>query len=76
MKFDTYETHGFYDEMFEAGGRPRPRAEALARRLMDNDFRTILANNCYDSPYKVKQNQEYSSISHLLPNCAVLPDKG
>ena len=34
MKFDTYETHGFYDEMFEAGGRPRPRAEALARRLM------------------------------------------
>ncbi len=34
MKFDTYQTHGFYDEMFETGGRPRPRAEALAQRLM------------------------------------------
>jgi len=34
MRFDTYQTGGFYDEMFEADGRPRPRAELLAKRLM------------------------------------------
>jgi uncharacterized circularly permuted ATP-grasp superfamily protein len=34
MKFDTYQTAGFYDEMFDSDGRPRPRAELLARRLM------------------------------------------
>ena len=33
MKFDAYETMGFYDEMFEAGGTPRPRAQMLAQRL-------------------------------------------
>jgi uncharacterized circularly permuted ATP-grasp superfamily protein len=33
MRFDTYETLGFYDEMFEADGRPRRRAEMLAQRL-------------------------------------------
>src|SRR5262245_60644514 len=33
MKFDDYDTLGFYDEMFEAGGRPRPYAEVLAQRL-------------------------------------------
>ncbi len=33
MKFDTYQTAGFYDEMFQDDGRPRPRAELLARRL-------------------------------------------
>jgi uncharacterized circularly permuted ATP-grasp superfamily protein len=31
--FSGYNTEGFYDEMFEAGGLPRPRAELLARRL-------------------------------------------
>jgi uncharacterized circularly permuted ATP-grasp superfamily protein len=35
MRFDTYQTENFYDEMFESDGRPRPRAELLARRLMD-----------------------------------------
>jgi uncharacterized circularly permuted ATP-grasp superfamily protein len=35
MRFDTYQTGGFYDEMFEQGGRPRPRAELLAHRLMN-----------------------------------------
>ncbi len=34
MELSTYETLGFYDEMFEADGQPRPRAEMLARRLM------------------------------------------
>ncbi|MBL8825371.1 MAG: circularly permuted type 2 ATP-grasp protein [Planctomycetaceae bacterium] len=28
-----YDTEGFYDEMFDESGRPRPRAELLARRL-------------------------------------------
>jgi uncharacterized circularly permuted ATP-grasp superfamily protein len=35
MRFDTYQTENFYDEMFEGDGRPRPRAELLVRRLMD-----------------------------------------
>ena len=33
MKFDTYQTDGFYDEMFEADGHPRPRAEVLVQPL-------------------------------------------
>lgn len=33
MKFSTYETEGFYDEMFESDGRPRARGALLARRL-------------------------------------------
>ena len=33
LRFEDYETEGFYDEMFETGGRPRPRGELLARRL-------------------------------------------
>lgn len=33
MRLDTYQTDGFYDEMFDAAGHPRSRAEALARRL-------------------------------------------
>lgn len=31
--FDDYDPEGFYDEMFEASGRPRPGCEALARKL-------------------------------------------
>ncbi|MFO0817188.1 MAG: circularly permuted type 2 ATP-grasp protein [Pirellulales bacterium] len=31
--FPSYDTEGFYDEMFEADGRPRSRAEWLAWRL-------------------------------------------
>jgi uncharacterized circularly permuted ATP-grasp superfamily protein len=34
MKFNTYQTGGFYDEMFEHDGQPRPRAQFLAQRLM------------------------------------------
>jgi uncharacterized circularly permuted ATP-grasp superfamily protein len=33
MKFASYETDGFYDEMFDADGQPRPRGALLARRL-------------------------------------------
>jgi uncharacterized circularly permuted ATP-grasp superfamily protein len=33
IELASYETLGFYDEMFETDGRPRPRAELLARRL-------------------------------------------
>jgi uncharacterized circularly permuted ATP-grasp superfamily protein len=33
LHFDDYDTEGFYDEMFEAGGKPRRRGELLAQRL-------------------------------------------
>jgi uncharacterized circularly permuted ATP-grasp superfamily protein len=33
LLFPDYDTSGFYDEMFDEQGRPRPRAEALAWRL-------------------------------------------
>ena len=33
MDFDRYETEGFYDEMFDASGTPRPRGEQVAKRL-------------------------------------------
>ncbi len=33
MNFDRYETDGFYDEMYDAEGKPRVRAEQLAKRL-------------------------------------------
>src|ERR1017187_2065847 len=29
VRFSSYQTGGFYDEMFEAGGQPRPQAELL-----------------------------------------------
>ena len=29
MQFSAYDTHGFYDEMFEDDGRPRPHAQLL-----------------------------------------------
>ncbi len=29
MRFSSYEATGFYDEMFETGGRPRPHAQLL-----------------------------------------------
>lgn len=33
MKFDNYDTEGFFDELFEAGGPPRPGVETLVRRI-------------------------------------------
>ena len=33
MKLDTYQTDGFYDEMFQADGQPRAETLTLARRL-------------------------------------------
>ncbi len=33
MQFDAYQTEGFYDEMYNPDGQPRPRGEHLARRL-------------------------------------------
>ena len=33
MRFESYQTEGFYDEMFDAGGRPRAAAQALAKRI-------------------------------------------
>jgi uncharacterized circularly permuted ATP-grasp superfamily protein len=33
MPFDTYETDGFYDEMFQPDGTPRPSARALFQRI-------------------------------------------
>ena len=29
MQFSAYDTHGFYDEMFEDSGRPRPHGQLL-----------------------------------------------
>ncbi len=33
MKFDGYETEGFFDEMFDAGGKPRPGASLVVDRI-------------------------------------------
>lgn len=33
LRFETYDTEGFYDELFESDGRPRPRGELIAKRL-------------------------------------------
>ncbi len=33
MRFESYDTGDFFDEMFEAGGHPRPGAAVLAKRL-------------------------------------------
>ncbi|MDZ4818437.1 MAG: circularly permuted type 2 ATP-grasp protein [Planctomycetota bacterium] len=33
MNFDSYQTEGFYDEMYEADGQPRPSALLLSQRL-------------------------------------------
>ena len=33
MRFSTYETGGFYDELFEADGRPRPHARLLVETI-------------------------------------------
>jgi hypothetical protein len=33
MDFQTYETEGFYDELFAPDGSPRLRGEPLVRRL-------------------------------------------
>lgn len=33
LTFDDYQTDGFYDELFDADGRPRPAAEVLVRRI-------------------------------------------
>jgi uncharacterized circularly permuted ATP-grasp superfamily protein len=35
MRLDGYETDGFFDEMFEAGGRLRPGAEILWQRMAE-----------------------------------------
>jgi uncharacterized circularly permuted ATP-grasp superfamily protein len=33
VQFDTYQTESFYDEMFEADGRPRPEARLLLETI-------------------------------------------
>ena len=33
MDFSSYNPENFYDELFEGGGRPRPGADVLARRI-------------------------------------------
>jgi uncharacterized circularly permuted ATP-grasp superfamily protein len=33
VKFETYDTAGFFDEMFEAAGKPRPSTALLAQRI-------------------------------------------
>lgn len=34
MRFEGYQTEGFFDEMFDKDGRPRPQADVLVRRLI------------------------------------------
>jgi uncharacterized circularly permuted ATP-grasp superfamily protein len=33
VRFSSYQTGGFYDEMFEAGGQPRPQAQLLLKTI-------------------------------------------
>src|SRR6185436_11083436 len=33
MKFSNYQTEGYYDEIFEAGGTPRSSAQILVQKL-------------------------------------------
>jgi uncharacterized circularly permuted ATP-grasp superfamily protein len=35
MRFDDYDTGGFYDEMFDAAGQPRPGTEAVVNRFAE-----------------------------------------
>jgi len=42
LKFDTYETGGFYDEMFLADGRPRSGARLLEQRIKSLSNRELL----------------------------------
>jgi uncharacterized circularly permuted ATP-grasp superfamily protein len=35
MRFDDYDTGGFYDEMFDTRGRPRPGTEAVVNRFAE-----------------------------------------
>ena len=33
MRFEAYETAGYYDEMFESGGQPRAGAAMLVQKI-------------------------------------------
>ena len=33
MRFDGYDTEGFYDEVFDSQGKPRPGADLLIQRI-------------------------------------------
>jgi uncharacterized circularly permuted ATP-grasp superfamily protein len=41
LKFDTYETKGFYDEIFEAPGKPRNGSRLLIERLKSFPYEEI-----------------------------------
>ena len=41
MEFDTYETDGFYDEIFEAPGKPREGSKLLIERLKSFPYEEI-----------------------------------
>ncbi len=41
MSWTTYETNGFYDELFEADGTPRPSARPLLERIQSLNEREI-----------------------------------
>ena len=43
MKFDAYSTDGFYDEMFDAEGRPRPGARRFIERINSLDDGELIA---------------------------------
>jgi uncharacterized circularly permuted ATP-grasp superfamily protein len=42
MRFHAYQTDGFYDEMFEAGGNPRPGAQLLHDTLLSLEEPEVL----------------------------------
>jgi len=41
MRFDTYQIEGFYDEMFDAKGKPRPEARLLLESIESLDQRQL-----------------------------------
>ncbi len=41
MNFETYQTEGFYDEVFSPDGQPRPRGEMLVKRLATLTFEEL-----------------------------------
>jgi len=51
MKFDGYDTEGFYDEIFNPDGTPRPGADLLVERV-NSLPETELSCRCVRSPRK------------------------
>ena len=72
MRLDSYLTEQFFDEMFDADGRPRPQAEMLYQRLeslSDGELqrRQTAANltlNNIGKPFNVNGNASSAFLPH------------